>query len=107
MLRVKDQGRTKEEPRNDQRTSNHQKMLFIKIAVSFTSLIPCMVLPRELRETAEGTPTGDLMTKKALFLRLYPEKVDFIPEKVVTIPEKVDSIPKSVALYSSPLRLTL
>ena len=72
MLRVKDQGRTKEEPRNDQRTPNHQKVLFIKIAVSFTSLIPCLVLPRELRETTEGTPKEDHMTKKALFLRLLP-----------------------------------
>ena len=29
--RVKDQGRTKDEPRNIQRTPNHQKVLFIKI----------------------------------------------------------------------------
>ena len=29
--RVKDQGRTKDEPRNTQRTPNHQKVLFIKI----------------------------------------------------------------------------
>ena len=28
--RVKDQGRTKDEPRNTQRTPNHQKVLFIK-----------------------------------------------------------------------------
>ena len=50
-------------------------MRFIKIAVSFTSLIPCLVLPRELRETTEGTPKEDHMTKKALFLRLSPKKV--------------------------------
>jgi hypothetical protein len=30
------------------------------------------------------------MTKKALFLRLSPKKVDLIPEKVVTLPKKVD-----------------
>ena len=48
---VKDQGRTKDEPRNTQRTPNPQKVLFIKIAVSFTSLIPCLIPPRELRET--------------------------------------------------------
>ena len=29
--RVEDQGRTKDEPRNTQRTPNHQKVLFIKI----------------------------------------------------------------------------
>ena len=73
--------KTKEEPRNNLRTPNHQKVLFIKIAVSFTSLIPCLVLPRELRETTEGTPKEDQMTKKALFLRLSPKKVDLIPEK--------------------------
>ena len=73
-------------------------MLFIKIAVSFTSLIPCLVLPRELRETTEGTPKEDHMTKKALFLRLSPEKVNLIPEKVVFIPKKVDSFPETVDL---------
>ena len=73
-------------------------MLFIKIAVSFTSLIPCLVLPRELRETTEGTPKEDHMTKKALFLRLSPKKVDLIPEKVVSLPKKVDSNPKMVNL---------
>ena len=52
--------RTKDEPKN----AETQKRLFVKIAVSFTSLIPCLVLPRELRETTEGTPTEDLMTKK-------------------------------------------
>ena len=29
----------------------------LKIAVSFPSLIPCLILPRELREKTEGTPT--------------------------------------------------
>ena len=90
-------------------------MRFIKIAVSFTSLIPCLVLPRELRETTEGTPTEDLMTKKALFLRLSPKKVDSVSEKVDSIPKKVDSnpkivnsIPKSVVLSTCPLnKITL
>ena len=54
---------------------------FIKIVASFTSLIPCLVLPRELRETTEGTPKEDHMTKKALFLRLSPKKVDSFPKK--------------------------
>ena len=62
------QGRTKDDPKN----AKSQNMRFIKIAVSFTSLIPCLILPRELRETTEGTPKEDHMTKKALFLRLAP-----------------------------------
>ena len=70
MLRVKDQGETKEEPRNDQRTPNHQKVLFIKIAVSFTSLIPSLFPPREHRQTTEKTPTQLPASPKALFLRL-------------------------------------
>ena len=89
-------------------------MLFIKIAFSFPSLRPCLILPREHRETTERTPTEDLMTKKAFFLRLSPKKVDLIPEKVVSLPKKVDSFPKkvdpipeTVDLYSSPLHLTL
>ena len=72
MLRVKDQGETKEEPRNDQRTPNHQKVLFIKIVVSFTSLIPSLIPPREHRPTTEKTPTQLPASKKALFLRLDP-----------------------------------
>ena len=103
------QRQTKDEPKNSQT----QKVLFIKIAVSFTSLIPCLVLPRELRETTDGPPKEDLMSKKALFLRLSPKKVDLIPEKVVSLPKKVDSIPKKVDsipeivdLHFSPLHPT-
>ena len=65
-------------------------MRFIKIAVSFPSLIPCLVLPRELRETTEGTPKEDHMTKKALFLRLSPRKVVSLPKIVDYFPETVD-----------------
>ena len=82
-------------------------MRFINIVVSFPFLIACLVLPRELRETTEGTPKEDHMTKKALFLRLSPKKVEWIPEKVVSLPKKVDSFPETVDLYSSPLHLTL
>ena len=73
MLRVKYQGETKEEPRNDQRTPNHQKVLFIKIALSFFSLIPCFIPPREHRQTTEKTPTQLPVSLKALFLT-KPEK---------------------------------
>ena len=73
---------------------------FIKIAISFTSLIPCPIPPTDNRETTEGTPKEGHMTKKALFLRLSPKKVDLIPEKVV-------SMPKTVDLHFSPLHPTL
>ena len=49
--RGKDQGRTKDEPRNTQRTPNHQKVLFIKIGylkeifvtVTSTICLPCQI----------------------------------------------------------------
>ena len=52
--------RTKDEPKN----SKIEKSTFIKIAVSFTSLIPCLILPRELREMTEITPTELPVTPK-------------------------------------------
>ena len=85
--RVKDQGRnnrssllgeirTKEEPRNDQRnnrsstreirTPNHQKVLFIKIAFSFPSLIPCLIPPTDDREKTERRAHQLLVTKSAI-----------------------------------------
>ena len=94
---IKDQGETKEEPRNDLRTPNHPKVLFIKIAVSFTSLIPCLILPREERETTDRTPTQLPTHKKCCFLRLLPNKVVLIPKKVDSFPKTVDYIPKIVA----------
>ena len=66
MCRAKDQGETKEEPRNDQRTPKLKKSTFIKIAVSFTSLIPCPIPPRELRETTDSTPHYP----KVLFIKI-------------------------------------
>ena len=64
MLHVKDQGRTKDEPRNDLRTPKHPKVLFIKIAISFTSLIPCLIPPTDEREKTERTPTHLLASQK-------------------------------------------
>ena len=43
------QRRTKEQPKN----SKLQKVLFIKIAVSFPSLVPCLNSPTDDRETTE------------------------------------------------------
>jgi len=106
MSRVKDQGRTKEEPttnlRNNRsstreiRTPKQEKSSFIKIAVSFPSLIPCLILPREERETTDRTPTQLPAHKKCCFLRLLPNKVVLIPKKVDSFPKTVDYIPKIV-----------
>ena len=88
------QRRTKDEPKN----AEIENVRFIKIAVSFTSLIPTLIPPTDNRETTERTPKEDLMTKEALFLRLSPKKVDLIPEKVVSLPKTVDSFPETVDL---------
>ena len=84
------QGRTKEWPKN----SKTQKSTFVKISVSFTSLVPCLIPPIDDRETTERTTAQLLVYKKCYLLRLPPKKVDFIPKKVVPIPKKVDRIPK-------------
>ena len=98
LPRAEDQGETKDKPRNDQRTPKHKKRLFIKIAVSFTSLIPYLIPPTDDRENSERRSKENLISKKALFLRLSPKKVDLIPEKVVSPPKKVDSFPAIVDL---------
>ena len=64
-------------------------VLFIKIAVSFTSLILPSIPPTDDRENSEGTPTQLPATKKCCFLRLLPKKANPIPEKVDSFPEKV------------------
>ena len=78
-------------------------MRFIKIAVSFTSLIPCLIPPTDDRENAERRSKENLISKKALFLRLSPKKVDLIPEKVVCLPKKVDSFPKIASSFGDSL----
>ena len=72
------------------RTPKLQKSTFIKIPLSFLSLIPCLKTPSDDRETTERTPTQLPASKKALFLRLLPKKVDSLPEKVYSFPETVD-----------------
>ena len=78
--------RTKDEPKN----AKLQNVRFIKIAISFASLIPSPIPPTDDRENSERTPTEDLMTKKALFLRLSPRKVVSLPKTVDYFPETVD-----------------
>ena len=59
------QRRTKERPKN----SKLEKVLFIKIGISFAFLIPTLILPRELRLTTERTPT-QLHLQKVLFVEI-------------------------------------
>ena len=47
------------------------KSTFIKIIVSFPSLIPCPILPKELRENSERTP-------KELRINSAPQKSTFL-----------------------------
>ena len=68
-------------------------MRFIKIDVSFTSLVPYLIPPTDDREMTERRAKRyrALAAKNsALFLRLIPKKVDYFPEKVDCFPEKVD-----------------
>ena len=62
----KNQRRTKDEPKS----AKSQNVRFIKIDVSFSSLIPYLIPPTDDRETTERTPTQLPASKKALFLRL-------------------------------------
>ena len=68
------QRRTKEQRKN----AETQKSTFIKIALSFTSLIPCPIPPTDNREKTERTPT-QLFVKKspqnAIFLAHLEKKV--------------------------------
>ena len=86
VLRVKDQGRTKEQPKNSQT----QKVLFIKIAVSFISLIPCLVFtertPREHRESSDPTPR----LQKVLFVK-------------ITFLKRLTNFLKKLTLFLKPL----
>ena len=55
---------------------------FIKIAVSFPFLIPCLKTPTEHRENSEGTPTELLNYKKQFSCDWLPKKVDSLSEEV-------------------------
>ena len=73
----------------------------LKIAVSFISLIPSLILPRDDRQTTERRAKRyrALAAKNsALFLRLLSKKVVSIPKKVDSHPKKVDSFPETIYL---------
>ena len=60
---------TERTPKELRLNSQPPKVLFIKIAFSVTSLIPCLIPPTDDRENSEGTPTQLPITKKCCFLR--------------------------------------
>ena len=71
MLRVKDQGRNKEEPRNDQRTPKRQKCFFLRL------------LPKKVDSVTEKVDS-------------FPKKTDLYPQKVFSIPKKMHFSAKKV-----------
>ena len=73
------------------------KSTFLKISLLFIFSLPSPIPPTDDRENSEGTPTQLPASKKALFLRLLPKKVDFVPKKGDSHPKKVDSFPKNVS----------
>ena len=85
--------RTKDEPKN----AEIENVRFIKIAVSFTSLIPCVILPTDDREKSASTPNHPkVLFLKITFLKrlsIFPKKVFFLPKKVDSFPNMVDSSP--------------
>ena len=96
---------TKDEPKN----SKTQKSTFVKFAVSFISLVPCLIPPRELRENSEGTPTRLPAFKKCYLLRLRPNKVVLIPKKLYPFLKKsthflkpLTYIPRLYTLHFTP-----
>ena len=88
--------RTKERPKN----AEIENVRFVKIALSFTSLIPCLKTPSEDRENSEGTLTQLPAYKKCFFLRLLSKKVVPLPKKVDSYPKTIDYFPKN--FYSIP-----
>ena len=73
MCRAKDQGETKEEPRNDQRTPKLKKVLLLRLP----SLLPLLYLALFHRENSERRPTDDRETTdstphypKVLFIKI-------------------------------------
>ena len=93
------QRRTKERPKN----AEIENVRLVKIALSFFSLIPSLIPPRELRLTTEKTPTQLPAYKKCFFLRWLPKKVVPLPKKVDSYPKTIDYFPKN--FYSIPKKI--
>ena len=107
MLRVKDQGWTKDEPKNDLRIANWKKCFLLRLA----SLLPFLYLLLFYRENSERRPKE--LRKKTIWLKKHfsydwvLKRLTGFPKKLYPFLKKVDSFPETVDLYSSPLHLTL
>ena len=78
----------------------------LKIAVSVTSLILCLISPTDDRENSERRAKRyrALAAKNsALFLRLLPKKVFFVLEKVDLFPNMIDCLLKKIVLFPKVL----
>ena len=78
-------------------------MRFIKIDISFSSLIPCLILPTDDRENTERRTHQLPVTKSAICYDWLPKKVDSVSEKVDPIPKKVAGIDCALRSLSSPI----
>ena len=102
MGEIRTKGWTKERPKN----AEIENVRFVKIAVSFTSLIPSPILPTDNREKTERRAKRyrALAAKNsALFLRFIPKKVVSFPKKVDSFPKTIDYFPKN--FYSIPKKI--
>ena len=75
------QRRTKERPKN----AEIENVRFVKIALSFFSLIPCLKTPSDDRENSERTPTQLPAYKKCFFLRWVPIKLFLFLKRLTRI----------------------
>ena len=80
---AKDQGRTKEEPRNLERAPKHQNVRFIKIAVSFSSVIPVHYY---------RIIFGYILAYTPYTLHFYTKKICSIQNKIVPLRRKVERL---------------
>ena len=82
ILLAKDQGETKEEPRNEQRTPKQKKVHLLRLP----SLFPLLYLAEFYREHSERRPRelrlNSPPTKSAICYDCFPKNVDSIPKKV-------------------------
>ena len=103
---VKDLRRTKDEPKNSERTPKLKMCVLLRLPPHF----PLLYLPLFHRPNTDRRPREERsiivplrLRTPCCFLRLLPKKVVSIPKKVVPIPKRVDYIPKIVA-YPPPTK---
>ena len=86
------QGRTKQRPKNPK----IQKLRFLKIAISFPSLIPCLIPPRDDRAKSDTTPC----LQKVLFLKIaFLKRLTLLLKRLSPFLKKLTYIPKKFPLF--------